>query len=119
LGRYWTSEPISHPRFSPLWWRDTVLILVVFSITGSLSLLVVKPLLSSVFGISGSLRDGPNSYRLLSVLLVPPAYSVMLVTIGTLAGQHYYFRKVAMRMWGRLLPKAWTGGGKRTAEKVK
>ena len=107
--QYWTSEPLSHTRFSALWWRDTVVILVVFSITGSLSLLVVKPLLSSLLGVSGSMRDGPNSYRLLSVLLVPPAYSVMLVTIGTLVGQHHYFRKVALRMWGRMLPKGWIG----------
>ena len=119
LWRWWTSEPPPHRRYSALWWRDAVLVLVVFSVTGSLSLLVVKPLLSSVLGVSGSLRDGPNSYRLLSVLLVPPAYSVMLLTIGTLVGQHHYFRKVAMRMWGRLLPKSWTGGSKRTADKLK
>ena len=117
LWQYWTSEPLSHPRYSALWWRDTVVVLVVFSVTGSLSLLVVKPLLSSLLGVSGSLRDGPNSYRLLSVLLVPPAYSVMLVTISTIVGQHHYFRKVAMRMWGRLLPKSWTAAGSSRLER--
>ena len=118
LWREWTGERPSHPRFSGLWWRDTLVILAVFSITGSLSLLVVRPLLSSVLGVSGSMRDGPNSYRLLSVLLVPPAYSVMLITIGTLVGQHRYFRRVAMRMWGRLLPKSWTGGTRRSEGKL-
>ena len=116
--QYWTSEPLTRPRYSALWWRDTVLVLVVFSITGSLSLYLVRPLLSYVLGVNGSLRDGPNSYRVLSVLLVSPVYSIMLLIIGTLVGQHFYFRKVAMRMWGRLLPKRWVGGGKKVEEKL-
>ena len=101
---------MEQPRFSALWWRDQVLILAVFSITGSLALYLVRPLLSSVLGLQGSMRDGPWSYRILTLLLVPPAYSVMLVTIGTALGRHAYFKRVALRMWGRLLPRAWLGG---------
>ena len=107
---YWTSEPVSHPRYSPLWWRDTVLVLVVFSITGSLSLYIVRPLLTSVLGLQGSMREGPWSYRILTLLLVPPAYSLMLLTIGTAVGRHVYFKRIALRMWGRLLPKSWLSG---------
>ena len=98
--------------------------LLVFSITGSLSLYLVRPLLSSVLGLQGSMRDGPWSYRILTLLLVPPAYSLMLVTIGTAVGRHVYFKRVALRMWGRLLPSSWTGGkaqalAKERAMKVK
>ena len=85
-----------------------MLVLVVFSITGSLSLYIVRPLLSDVLGLQGSMRDGPWSYRILTLLLVPPAYSLMLLTIGTAAGRHTYFKRVALRMWGRILPKRWT-----------
>jgi len=88
-----------------------VLILLVFSVTGSLSLYLVRPLLSSVLGLQGSMREGPWSYRILTVLLVPPAYSLMLITIGTAVGRHVYFKRVAMRMWGRLLPSRWMGEG--------
>lgn len=32
--------------------------------------------------------------------------TMILLTIGTLAGRHMYFAKVARRMWGRFLPSS-------------
>eukprot|EP00906_Rhabdomonas_costata_P024361 RCo035032 len=86
------------------WWLDKLIIIAVFAITGSSVMFVVRPFLSKVLDIEGSLRNGPNSFRLMYVLLVPPIYSILLVCLGTLVGRRKYFTKVALRMWGRILP---------------
>ena len=33
-----------------------------------------------------------------------PLYSALLLFNGTLAGRHYYFKRIVTRMWGHLLP---------------
>lgn len=78
---------------------------VVFGITGSLSVLAVRPSLKSIFGIEGTLIDGPNSYRAMCILCVSPMYAAVLLAIGTLSGRHNYFAKMSMKILGRFLPK--------------
>lgn len=101
----YTAPRPAYPRYSYNWWREILIVFIVFGVTGSSSLYVVKPLIKSVFGVDGSLVQGPWSYRLLYIPIGIPAYSMMLVTFGTLAGRQHYFKKVAMRMWGRFIPK--------------
>ena len=50
------------------------------------------------------MRDGPWSYRVLSVVLVSPIYASFLVTFGTLAGRHIFFAAMARKIFGRFLP---------------
>jgi hypothetical protein len=50
------------------------------------------------------MREGPWSYRISSVLLVTPVYSVILLTIGTILGKHHFFANVVRRMWSRIIP---------------
>lgn len=45
--------------------------------------------------------EGPNSYRVISVLTVTPIYTVILLTVGTVAGRHSFFAKQAVKMLGR------------------
>ena len=78
---------------------------VVFGITGSTSVAVVRPTLKSTFGIEGSLKEGPWSYRISSILAVSPIYASMLVTFGTIAGRHRFFAGMAHKIFGRFLPK--------------
>lgn len=78
---------------------------VVFGITGSLSVLAVRPSLKSIFGIEGTLIDGPNSYRAMCILCVSPMYAAVLLAIGTLSGRHNYFAKMSMKILGRFVPK--------------
>ena len=66
---------------------------------------VVRPTLKSVFGIEGTMRDGPNSYRVMSVVAVSPIYAAMLVTFGTLAGRHRFFANMSHKIFGRFLPQ--------------
>jgi len=94
---------------APVEWRsmtnmpDKALIFTVFGITGSASVMCVRPCLGKV-GIEGSLRDGPWSYRIASVALVSPAYAVLLVVLGTLSGRHRYFGRMSARILSRFGP---------------
>ena len=61
-------------------------------------------LLARYGGIEGSFRDGPNSYRVISLVAMMPVYSCLLVSFGTIFGRHHYFKRFATRMWTRILP---------------
>lgn len=100
----WLHEHPMPPRWSREWYLEMALIFTVFGVTGSSSMYFVKPLVKVVLGIDGTLMEGPWSYRLVCLGVLMPAYSMMLVTFGTIAGRHHYFRRQALKMWGRLLP---------------
>jgi hypothetical protein len=100
----WTHESPMPPSGTAAWYAEMALIFTVFGITGSSSMYFVKPLVHSIIGIDGTFMDGPWSYRLVCLGVLMPAYSLMLVTFGTIAGRHHYFKRQALRMWGRLLP---------------
>lgn len=85
-------------------WLHWVLVIVVFSVTGSLSVMLSRLVLKDLLGLQGSFWGGPWSYRLVYLLLIPPAYSAMLAAIGTLVGKGPYFRGRVVKMWRRMLP---------------
>ena len=78
-------------------------VLVVFAITGSLTVMLSKLLLQGLFGLEGSFFSGPWSFRVGYLLTIPPSYSVILVVIGTLFGKRQYFTLRVLRIWGRPL----------------
>jgi hypothetical protein len=65
----------------------------------------VRPALASL-GLEGSLKEGPNSYRVISILSVTPIYATILFTIGTLSGRHAYFAAQWRKILGRFVPGA-------------
>ena len=75
----------------------------VFGVTGSSSVAVVRPCLNSM-GLEGNMRDGPWNYRIISLVAVSPIYACMLVTFGTLAGRHRFFKEMAGKIVGRMMP---------------
>lgn len=79
---------------------------VVFGVTGSTSVKLVRPALKACTGMEGNMVDGPWSYRITSILAVSPIYATLLVTFGTLAGRHRFFAMMANKIFGRFLPKA-------------
>ena len=97
----WTLQQRPSWRESP---AEAAVIFTVFGITGSTSVAVVRPALKSTIGLEGSMREGPWSYRVLSLLLVSPIYATFLVTFGTLAGRHLFFAAMARKIFGRFLP---------------
>lgn len=86
--------------------KEALLAIVVFGITGTSSVILVRPTIKEVFGLEGSLINGPNSYRVMSLLFISPIYALMLTFFGTLTGRHNYFAKMGLRIFGRFLPKA-------------
>lgn len=84
-------------------WRLAV-VLAVFAITGTLALVFSRLVLNHLIGMEGSFFGGPWSYRFAYLLLVPPFYSVTLIAVGTLFGQHQFFKRRVIRMWGRIIP---------------
>lgn len=99
----WTTEQ------RPSWKEDNkekLIACIVFAITGTASVTLVRPLLKDVVGLEGSFIEGPWSYRLSSVLLVSPVYAVMLLTFGTLSGRHRFFSQMSFKILGRFFPKS-------------
>ncbi|KAI9205222.1 uncharacterized protein BJ171DRAFT_501433 [Polychytrium aggregatum] len=96
-----------HPQFSMGWWKDWAIIFVIFGITGSTAVSIVRPFLNNVIGIEGTFAQGPWLFRICYLMTTLPFYSLVLVTVGTLFGRGAYFRYVARRMWGRFIPSSW------------
>ena len=84
--------------------RHYAVVFVVFGVTGGLALLVSRLVLNSLLGLDGSFIGGPWAYRIAYLALMPPAYSVMLVAVGTLLGKREFFQRRVVRLWGWLLP---------------
>lgn len=99
----WTTQQRPSWRTSPL---EAAVAFCVFGITGSTSVAVVRPFLKKTMGLEGSLKDGPWSYRIISLVVVSPFYAWFLVTFGTIAGRHLYFANMAAKIFGRFLPSA-------------
>jgi len=91
-------------NLKPGFLRHWLLVFVVFGITGSLSVLFSRFLLQNILNLEGGLISGPWSYRVVYLALIPPFYSLTLVTVGTVLGKGEYFRTRVVQMWLRLLP---------------
>ena len=102
-NKFWAWTTQARPS-----WRESipeaVVLFCVFGITGSSSVALVRPAMKNILGIEGTMMDGPNSYRILSFLLVSPIYACVLLTVGTLAGRHTYFANMAKKILGRFVP---------------
>jgi hypothetical protein len=88
-------------RWTVPWYREMVVICTVFAITGSSTMVLVRPAVSNGLGLHGSLKDGPWSYRICSLVIMTPIYATMLVGVGTIFGRHHYFRHFSVKMWSR------------------
>lgn len=76
-------------------WQMAI-IFVVFAITGTTASYLSKPILSAL----GITRDtlNPFLYWTLYILIILPVYKVLLVTIGTIFGQHTFFKNFVFKM---------------------
>lgn len=76
-------------------WQMTI-IFVVFAITGTTASIVAKPILSWL-GITKETLN-PILYWTLYILIILPVYKVLLITIGTIFGQHTFFKNFVFKM---------------------
>lgn len=86
------------------------IILVVFSITGSVAVLIAKPLLNLV-GLEKELIS-PWVFWPIRIFIIFPIYQILIVIIGALFGQFQFFWNFEKKMLVRL-------GFKRFIEKNK
>ena len=97
----WLGPKEIPPRGTLKWYGEMTLLCTVFAITGTSTMVLVRPAMSEVLGLKGSLKDGPWSYRICSIVIMTPLYSAMLVFVGTIFGRHFYFRHFAVKMFSR------------------
>lgn len=99
----WTTQP--RPNWKENYIEGAVAC-VIFAITGTSSVTFVRPFITYITGIHGSLVDGPNSYRVMSILLLSPMYAVLLFSYGTVLGRHRFFAKMSFKILNRFVPKS-------------
>ena len=76
-----------------------LIIFTVFGITGSLSVVLGKYVLISIFS-SNILNN--EFYWLIRILLIFPLYQILLIIIGTLFGEFKYFWAIEKKILIRL-----------------
>ena len=76
------------------------IILLVFAITGSTSALIAKPILTCIGITKGSVSIW--LYYPLYIIIILPIYKVLLLLIGTLAGQRNFFWNFIKKMLDRM-----------------
>lgn len=97
----WMAPKEIPPKGTLNWYGEMTLICTVFAITGTSTMILVRPAVSDVLGLKGSMKEGPWSYRICSLIIMTPLYSAMLVCVGTVFGRHHYFRHFAVKMASR------------------
>lgn len=116
FSEFWKSflQPKPMPvRWSIAWYQEMALICTVFAITGSSTMVLVRPAVSKGLGLQGSFKDGPWSFRICSLVVMTPIYATLLLVVGTAFGRHAYFRHFSVKMWTRfgippeLIDKSW------------
>ena len=76
------------------------IILLVFSITGSCSLVVAEPILD-YFNITGE-NLNPWIYKPIRLVLIFPIYQILILIFGALFGQFQFFWNFEKKMLARM-----------------
>ena len=77
-----------------------VIILIVFSVTGSIAVWIAKPILDSI-GLDKS-TVSPWIFWPIRIAIIFPTYQVLIVIIGALFGQFSFFWTLEKKMLARL-----------------
>mmetsp|Transcript_13023 Transcript_13023/g.30703 ORF Transcript_13023/g.30703 Transcript_13023/m.30703 type:complete len:229 (+) Transcript_13023:129-815(+) len=116
FSEFWKSYSKPKPmpdRWSAAWYQEMALICTVFAITGSSTMILVRPAVSKGLGLQGTFKDGPWSFRICSLVVMTPIYGTLLLVVGTVFGRHAYFRHFSVKMWSRfgippeMIDKSW------------
>ena len=100
---WWLSHKEIPPRWTLAWGAEMVYICTVFAATGTSTMMIVRPYVGEVLQLKGSMKDGPWTYRFASIFIMFPVYPALLLTFGTIAGRHVYFRHFAGKMLKRFV----------------
>ena len=80
-----------------------IMILIVFSVTGSVAVLITKPILE-FFNVQREILS-PYVFWPIKILLIFPVYQFMLLIVGTLFGQFKFFWEFQKKTIGRMIGK--------------
>jgi len=81
-----------------------IIILIVFSVTGSSAVFLAKPILNSIGLVRDSFSEawwGGFIYYTLRILIIFPIYQILLVAFGWLFGQFKFFWNFEKKMLSR------------------
>ena len=81
---------------------QAVIIFIVFGITGSLSVIIKRPIFE-YFSIDSDMNL--LLLILLNILIVTPIYQVLLLVVGTIFGQFRFFWNFEKKMFSRFQRK--------------
>ena len=79
--------------------KQLLVVFVVFSITGSLSVYLGQPILDFLFDEESQKNF---IYWFLRLLIIFPLYQFLLIIVGTLFGQFDYFWRIEKKILSRL-----------------
>ncbi len=96
------------------WWRDKAILIVMFAITGSAALFIVRFTLRHGLSIPEADLFSENWHRAVYFLLMTPCYSCCLLIVGTAMGRHAYALNMIRRIIGRFNPKRYLNRNKPT-----
>ncbi len=79
--------------------KQLIIVFTVFSITGSLSVILGEPVINFFF--KDSLESGPF-FWILRIFIIFPIYQILLIIVGTIFGQFNYFWQIEKKILVRL-----------------
>ena len=79
--------------------KQLVIVFLVFSITGSLSVVLGEPIINFFFkeGIENNLY-----FWIIRIIIIFPLYQILLIIIGTIFGEFKYFWRIEKKILIRL-----------------
>ena len=79
--------------------KQLVIVFLVFSITGSLSVVLGEPIINFFFedGIENNLY-----FWIIRIIIIVPLYQILLIIIGTIFGEFKYFWRIEKKILTRL-----------------
>ena len=102
----WTEHKEIPERWTFWWGVEMAYLCCIFGVTGTSTMYFVRPAVATMLQLDGNMRDGPWAYRIGTIFIMFPVYPILLLTFGTLAGRHTYFRFFSVKMLSRFgIPK--------------
>ena len=109
--QYYLGVP-QNGKLSQLKWPDRFVILLVFSLTGTSAVMIVRPILEAIceegyFGLQtgDGFIKGPWTFRAVYFAVMWPSYTLLLILWGLCFSRYRWFARMAHKMWARILPK--------------
>lgn len=96
-----TAPRPEYARWTREWYLEMMYLCVMFGVTGSAALTIVRYVMKNWLEIDASLFRGEWYNRVLYFCIMFPTYSACTMIVGTAFGRHAYSKVLVKRMWSR------------------